>query len=539
MNFFFCSLNQNFRKRSHLRAQIRGYAKLKREESIGLCRRVKSALSDTILPGITESASPLIFGAAIGNAERTVRQYLFERHISTAINRAILHALGSKSPLVFALPPPWQQVLSQHNLNVNTKRSTRAWRWRMALYFGRNILIMGQTLLRVLIAQGMALPQERYAYLEGLSIDNLPTDGSAGSSYDICSWYAQWDDRSYDLNSVRHNVMEAARVTRGLRIEPLVPPFLLLRGTANFMRLFAWCFVATLVASFDLLRGRWWHSLLLSEATFEKAVSLSSAKVLAVDYLFHYSGNIYRPLWTYEAEKKGARIICYFYSTFEQPKLTSGYESQKFEWGAASWPIYLVWDKYQEAQLRRDLGDEPEIRIVGPIWFTAGAANLELKSNSVAVFDVEAHRLATHFPFSTAGDYIAAHPDLSERFLRDVQLALKEQGLLMAFKRKRNIDHRGTKKYKKLIQNIADSGNVFMVPTNVAILQLTEQCVGMISMPFTSTALYQRERNIPSVYYDPTGWIQRDDRAAHGIPVLIGINELRHWISSILPEGPK
>jgi polysaccharide biosynthesis PFTS motif protein len=396
---------------------------------------------------------------------------------------------------------------------------------------------MGQTLLRVLIAQRMVLPQERYAYLEGLSIDNLPTDGGAGSSYDICSWYAQWNDRSCNLNSIRHNVIEAATVTRGLRVEPLAPPFLLLRGTANFMRLLVWCFVATFVAGFDLLRGRWWHSLLLSEATLAKAVSLTSAKVLAVDYLFHYSGNTYRPLWTYEAEKKGARIICYFYSTFEQPMLTSGYESQKFEWGAASWPIYLVWDKYQEAQLRRDLGDEPEIRVVGPIWFTAGTANLELKSNPVAVFDVEAHRLAAHFPFSTAGDYIAAHSDLSERFLRDIQSVLKEHGLSMAFKSKRHIGHRGTKKYKKLIHDIADLDNVYMVPTNAATLRLIEQCVGMISMPFTSTALYLRECNIPSVYYDPTGWIQRHDRAAHGIPVLIGIEELRQWISSMLPEG--
>lgn len=526
---FFSHLKPAFRKRSRLRAMIRGYSELKRQKRIGLGRWIKSALIDTRLPEVSENASSLIFGASTANAERSVRQFLFERHVGTAMNRAILHALGSQSRVVFALPQAWLNVLETQGLSVDRWHSSLAW-WRfLLLHFGRNVLRIGQILLRIVAAQTRPLPRGRYAYFDGLSAGNLPQ--SVGCSYDICSWYAQWNGRIPDVAMLLHGVDAKAPPIGNLRVERTSEPFMLVRGAANIARFLVWAAAATLLAAADLLRGRWWHALMLAEAAFAKAVALSPAEVLAADYLFHFSGTIYRPLWTYEAERKGARILCYFYSTSEQAKLDTGYESQKFEWGGASWPIYLVWDAYQEDQLRRDLGNDPEIWVVGPIWFSAGPDELDLQPYSIAVFDIEAHRLSSHFPFTTAGDYIAAHPDFSERFLRDVQRALAEHGFTMAFKKKREIGKRGSNRYRKLMQEIGVADNVVMVAPNASALQLIERCAGVISMPFTSTAHYLRDRNIPSVYYDPTGWIQRGDRAAHGIPVLIGIDELRRWIS--------
>ena len=49
-------------------------------------------------------------------------------------------------------------------------------------------------------------------------------------------------------------------------------------------------------------------------------------------------------------------------------------------------------------------------------------------------------------------------------------------------------------------------------------------------MPYTSTALIAREAGIPSIYYDPTGLLRKDDPAAHGIPVVLGKHELEQWI---------
>jgi len=50
---------------------------------------------------------------------------------------------------------------------------------------------------------------------------------------------------------------------------------------------------------------------------------------------------------------------------------------------------------------------------------------------------------------------------------------------------------------------------------------------------FTSTAVIAKQEGKPSVYYDPSGVIQKNNRAAHDIPVLSGINELEDWVNSI------
>ena len=50
-------------------------------------------------------------------------------------------------------------------------------------------------------------------------------------------------------------------------------------------------------------------------------------------------------------------------------------------------------------------------------------------------------------------------------------------------------------------------------------------------MTFTSTALVARNLGKPSYYFDPTGIIQKDDRAAHGIPVISGFSELQEILA--------
>ncbi len=68
--------------------------------------------------------------------------------------------------------------------------------------------------------------------------------------------------------------------------------------------------------------------------------------------------------------------------------------------------------------------------------------------------------------------------------------------------------------------------------------EMMEKCSAVISMPFTSTALIARELGKPSCFYDPTGLIQRDDRAAHGIPIMIGRNELQAWLEAVVLPMP-
>jgi polysaccharide biosynthesis PFTS motif protein len=83
------------------------------------------------------------------------------------------------------------------------------------------------------------------------------------------------------------------------------------------------------------------------------------------------------------------------------------------------------------------------------------------------------------------------------------------------------------------IKQLSNKLNYIEVDPSADALQIIQKTKACISMPFTSTALIAKEEGKPSVYYDPTGMIQKDDRAAHGISVLSGINELEEWVENI------
>ena len=44
------------------------------------------------------------------------------------------------------------------------------------------------------------------------------------------------------------------------------------------------------------------------------------------------------------------------------------------------------------------------------------------------------------------------------------------------------------------------------------------------------TALIAKHEGKPSIYYDPSGNTQKDDRAAHGIQVINNLYELEEWV---------
>ena len=71
-------------------------------------------------------------------------------------------------------------------------------------------------------------------------------------------------------------------------------------------------------------------------------------------------------------------------------------------------------------------------------------------------------------------------------------------------------------------------GCIFVDPS-IPAEEIIKESVAVISMPFTSTAILGKMMNKPSIYYDPVGVIEKDDRAAHGLEVLSTKQELNEW----------
>ena len=103
----------------------------------------------------------------------------------------------------------------------------------------------------------------------------------------------------------------------------------------------------------------------------------------------------------------------------------------------------------------------------------------------------------------------------------------------MVLKRKRDVGTRLHPGYERTINRLCTSSNYLEIDSDTSASSLIAKCQAVISAPFTSTALIARELGKPSIYYDPHGICEKDDRAAHGIPILSGQEELANWLSAL------
>lgn len=530
------------RRRKQLRNLIRGFRHSLRSHKIENIRRIESALVERTIVFIPGLAERIVFGLLCPRAEIIVRQFLLQRYAGPPLRKALFCAQGGKDKAItYPMPSLWQKLLTENGVAVNHRVSSLVWNSVMLLRY-----LHGAFFIAKLCASGLIFnffsprtPIETHACFHGLNSRNLPPSCDGKLGYDICSWYATWPARPPGVNVITHDVEDAPTVNIGvLAIKYMLGPHMRLRNPWQTLLFMRWAIPSLFFAFTSMLHGRWWNALMLVEAARAEAVRLADGESLASDYLFHFSRSIYRPMWTYIAEMRGSRIICYFYSTYAQPKIDMCTINQNFEWGPSTWPLFLVWDEYQADRLKRDLGQAAPVSIVGPIYFSDSAQIVPaIPLNSVAVFDIQPHRKSITFGISTLYEYYYANPSVHKLFLEDVSGILRELELSMVLKAKRFIGADGDRSYEAFVQELAQEMGVIIASPELSAPRLMRKCIGAISSPFTSAALYFQEKGYPSVYYDPLGILNKDDPAGHGLQIITSQFELRIWAKTLLEAG--
>jgi polysaccharide biosynthesis PFTS motif protein len=517
---------------------LRGHRELKKTGSEGKIYDVMHDVTSTMFSP-SNNYSKRIFGTAVNEAELITRQYLLARTIvGVRFSKSLLYTCKKpKAWVTGPLPPEWRRVVRQHGFKIPKVWGSLIWNSYVLFYFAAGVLTICKiTLDSIKAIYVHSKPRlENFVYFVGLTKNNTPENLQGEHSYDIISWYCQWSGRVKNINALCHDVKDlnpcAVAGIPVVRMPSGIPP---LAKCGTLMRYISWSLMAIGFCMIELLRGRWWHALLLGEASRSTAVRMQCSKQLARDYLFHNSSWVYRPLWTYEAAKKGSRITFYFYSTncegFKRPN--GNYPRPHVGYLMMNWPHYLVWNNHQANTIRRWVSERPIVSVVGPIWFHSGGVKLPaLSSKAIAVFDVQPIRDSFYKSLGLEFDYYT--PTTAIQFLSDIQVALTRCGNQFVFKRKRNIGRLGHPKYVQFIKKSTERPDFVEVDPDTSAVQVIKNCVAVISMPFTSTALIAKELGKPSVYYDPHGLIQKDDRGAHGIDILCGPKELAAWVSSI------
>jgi polysaccharide biosynthesis PFTS motif protein len=529
------------RKRAGIRSSMRGYRMLETSGHMDLLVKLRDDITNTPLLAENYRAVPFFFGAASPKAELVLRQFLVSRLLNLSFNGKILRALSRKDARVnYPMPREWRKLLEQKGFRADTFFNTIIWNGFTGYMMLQGWIVTFRICLEnigSMFSSHRPQGDDSYVYFHSLTRKNLPHK-NVPVSYDIITWYSRRRERTNGIDLYLHDAAGALpTMADGKQVEYRKHSIPLLHTPAKVGRFMLWAIQAASLAFFDFLRGRYWHAVLLREAARSAVARFQDPGKLAKDYLFHNAYWIYRPLWTYEAESKGSVIIFYFYSTnVESLKKIDGYGLQAYSWQIINWPTYLVWDVYQADFIRRAIGEHPGICVVGPVWFSSGSMDrVDIPENGVAVFDINPLRDARYHLFGESPAYLV--PGVINRFLEDIYTVLSENELVMVLKRKRDIGNILNKRYKHTIDRLAASGSFQMADMDTQALFLIEDSRMSISLPFTSTALIAREIGKPACYYDASGIIQSDDRAAHGIEIISGIDALRTWVLSIIDNS--
>jgi polysaccharide biosynthesis PFTS motif protein len=503
--------------RNRLRGIWRGYRSLKRSGELELLRQLKDVLTKTKLNNTGLSKS--FFCQGDFDIELSIRQYLTVRILGLSFNKSILYSVGSNQSLSHPLPKEWRDALISQGINVNNFKSAFLWHAYSFLLWGVGVL-RGLKSIYFLLVKYRNLGG--YVYFDSLSRGCLSKDRNRKN---IINWYLQWKGRVKSIDNICHSFRGQSDYSLD-KVKIVQADYLpYIKGIKLFQYVI---FIMYAIAySFLNLFFRPIYSLFVEEVIKLKRVELANNNELARDCLFNSTMPFYRPIWTYAATNKGTRILYYDYSTNHGDFKTKDRYPIQDPWHLMSWPYYLVWDEFHANFIKRHDQHNPKIENVGHIWFSSSGKCTDIPLNSIAVFDVPPSKFAIYMYSSEYYNY-----NVVNQFLSDVQLVLNKNNIGMVHKSKRTkkFEH---KRYVRRIRQLSKELNFTKIYPDVDALQVIQKTKACISMPFTSTAIIAKQEGRPSVYYDPVGIIQKDDRAAHDIPVLSGINELEDWVDSI------
>jgi polysaccharide biosynthesis PFTS motif protein len=528
---FYCKKKQ----KSKIRKSIRAFNFLKNNDQLDIISKIKDELSTTYLCSTKKIFSTYIFGTNSGRVELIARQYLLEKLIGVEFNKSLLEAtLHPQKKIFYPLPPEWRSIVNKYGYNAEIWENKIYWLLYILFKFSKaNFELCSHLYKNIFSSKDKIIKRKiKYAYFEGLHLNNLPGE----NSHDIITWYLNWENRSKGIDCIYHNIKSSESISfRNIVVNKSKLPFPSLNSFLLFLKFCTWAINTVLVSICQIFNSNYLYALLFSELIYNKHINLLSKSELALDYLFHNSNHIYRPMWTYEAESKGSRILFYFYSTnCETFKNKIGYPLQEHMWNVISWTNYLVWDKYQYDFIKRHSNVKNQnIQIVGPIWFSSTKVKLPdlNKSKTFVIFDVQPMRDSRYVLLGQSNGFNT--PEVTNPFLIDIARIAEKHNFNLIFKRKRDIGILVNKKYSFLVKWLMKKSFFYSTPPDGDAIDLIMQSVGVISMPFTSTAIIAKELNVSSIYYDPINIIEINDRAAHGIKIIKGEIELEKWMLKV------
>ena len=306
----------------------------------------------------------------------------------------------------------------------------------------------------------------------------------------------------------------------------------------SYLNFIIWFLKSLFFSTIKLFTSSWYNIFLFPE-------SIKAAIVKYSEYnnpkrnIFLWTNNVYRPLWTLVKSGNNIETILIYGGSFDEI-LLNGKSSFEPDWigtEICTWNKHLVLDNQHKKFIHKKYSINIKSEIVKkPLILNNEKIKIELPRNYVSVFAYENNKINlgigsfTDYEYSNGRKYF--HGKLIFDFYKDLLDICKKNNLVLVTKRKRK-SKISLKLFDTFFKNLNKDENFLELDHRGDVLQIIEKSKCCISLPITSTAMLAREVKIPSVFYDPYNWINKNDPSLSNINVL-DYKSLDNWIKETI-----
>lgn len=525
--FFLKLFKKNWYRRK--RKEISFYKALKKNDSFNLLNLIQNGFR---VAGPKEGFNCFNLSCSA----ISVNQYLAYRFQNgTLIGNLLVHSIFKASQnknkrIPFPVPFIWWSTLGRHGLRVAPIRSFFYWKSVCLIFFIYSFIkIIKST--NAIIFKGPVVPKKPFTVLLNLTESNMQKKSSESRGYTIVDWFKKnygvtafvvtgnFDSTTQGWNS---NIFKWDDPLGPLSIKPL------LKLLIFTLALCCKCLV-------NLIFGNGYQAAMFYELWLLRKSQIIPDKNIASEYGFSNSDYIYKPLWAENLEKRGASVVLYFYSLNCCPYVIDNkVAAPYYGYTNMTWSRYLVWHKDFIKFLKPLMFKEGKVEVVPPIFFSDSGKDVGLSNlaKKILVFDVAPVKKAFLVKIGHESDYFCEKT--SFLFFKDLPALARKHDVTFVVKQKRvQSDAHASKKYRNLCLRLEQDPGIEILDADISAHRSLENCLGAISMPFTSTSHIATANNIPSIYYDPSERLEKGQFASLGIKMLSSLNELDNWIEKI------
>ncbi len=314
----------------------------------------------------------------------------------------------------------------------------------------------------------------------------------------------------------------------------------ILSGIKNFQfyNFLIWFIKNLFYSIYQLFHLRWYYILLLPENIKAAVVKYSNYGCNKIN-IFFWLNNIYKPLWT-NKNLNNKSDTCLIYGGIFDEILVKGKTELEPDWigtEICTWENHLVLtERHREFLIKKYPIKIKTEFIKKPFIINSKKINEELPKNYMAVFAYENRRhnvgigTFAEYEYSNGRNYI--HGKLIFDFYNDLLNICKKNNIKLVTKRKK----KGNKSSIKLINNffnrLSDDSNFIQLDAEDDVIDIIKKSLCCVSLPITSTGVLAQKYNIPSSFYDPYNWINRQDPSLSNVKVY-NFTELDTWLKNL------